>query len=383
VLVQKVVAGVSEFLNGHGATTPAAVIAKGVVGSMVTTKRWLTAASVGLVGLGLSLGAMAQSSSRPESQQNPAAVGRTAQPNLPPEVSPPREPADQRATGSPKHATRNFVVVYAHSPAIARAVAGEAEYQRDRIAKQWFGAPLPDWDKPVSIRVTHAAASSSGSTTLSLARQSIAAMEMNLNGPLQTVLDSLLPHEVAHTVFASHFGKPLPRWADEGMALIHDSPEEQHHHDVRVRELLNAGRAIRLTTLFPMMEYPKDAIAAYAQGHSVCRFLLAQHAAKGVPVLTDIPYLSRLFPNDSAHRRLLAFLQIGVDTGTADAWDKAARDVYGFKSVDDLERAWILWLATPRSELTRDRDSEKPKDKEPDRIPPTELPLGPGRSGRP
>ena len=39
---------------------------------------------------------------------------------------------------------------------------------------------------------------------------------MTIQGSLERILDSVLPHEVTHTVFADHFRRPLPRWADEG-----------------------------------------------------------------------------------------------------------------------------------------------------------------------
>ena len=40
--------------------------------------------------------------------------------------------------------------------------------------------------------------------------------DMKIQGSEERVLDSVLPHEVTHTIFASHFRQPLPRWADEG-----------------------------------------------------------------------------------------------------------------------------------------------------------------------
>ena len=36
------------------------------------------------------------------------------------------------------------------------------------------------------------------------------------------ILDSVLPHEITHTIFATHFGQPLPRWADEGACTTVD-----------------------------------------------------------------------------------------------------------------------------------------------------------------
>ena len=40
---------------------------------------------------------------------------------------------------------------------------------------------------------------------------------MRVIGTPERILDSVLPHEVTHTVMATHFGQPLPRWADVGI----------------------------------------------------------------------------------------------------------------------------------------------------------------------
>ena len=155
---------------------------------------------------------------------------------------------------------------------------------------------------------------------------------MELHGPLTQLLASNLPHEVMHVVLAMHFGRPVPRWADEGIAVLAESEQEQRNHDVRARELLNAGRAIRLSTLFRMTDYPRDMIVLYAQGHSVCRFLLTRPPAAG----DDTPAARRA--------ALLAFLDRGVRENSAESWARAAKEVYGFDSPDALEQAWIDWL---------------------------------------
>jgi hypothetical protein len=57
-------------------------------------------------------------------------------------------------------------------------------------------------------------------------------------------------------------------------------------------------------------------------------------------------------------------------------WDKAAKLVYGFDSVDDLEAAWIEWLKTPESKVNEMMPPKpsSPKDEKPELIPPTKLP---------
>jgi hypothetical protein len=81
----------------------------------------------------------------------------------------------------------------------------------------------------------------------------------------------------------------------------------------------------------------------------------------------------RVGPEDR-HRRLVAFVARGTEGKDAAAWDRAAKDVYGFESVDALEQAWIDWLKTPGSRVG---GPVAPKAGEPDLIPPTKLPPKP------
>jgi len=37
---------------------------------------------------------------------------------------------------------------------------------------------------------------------------------------LDVILKRVLPHEVTHAVLMLHFGRPIPRWADEGAAVL-------------------------------------------------------------------------------------------------------------------------------------------------------------------
>ena len=61
----------------------------------------------------------------------------------------------------------------------------------------------------------------------------------------------------------------------QGIARLHEPVIQQAEHDSLIRQLLNAGRGVRLKVLFRMTEYPQDMTLFHAQGHSVCRFLLS------------------------------------------------------------------------------------------------------------
>jgi hypothetical protein len=229
---------------------------------------------------------------------------------------------------------------------------------------RWLGKELPAASEPIPVKVILTAGSSGGATTFTFgeadgkAPPGVKSAAMELRGPLDTTLKSTLPHEVMHVVLGTHFGRPLPRWADEGIAVLTESDAEQKSHDVRARELLNAGRAIRLSTLFRMTDYPQDSVVTFAQGYSVCRFLLARGAADphpggppGVRAHKTVRYANGAhevrFAKGDREPALLAFLALGMYENTAASWATAAKEVYGFDSLDALEQAWIDSLRPP------------------------------------
>ncbi|MBY0459537.1 MAG: hypothetical protein K2V38_19630 [Gemmataceae bacterium] len=328
----------------------------------------LTAAAVALACLGLGLAAEPPKvSSPPDLPDAPVAQAEVKHPLTVPPV--PSEGAKPAAVGS-----KNFVVS-APTPVVARALAAEAEHQRAVIARRWLGKELPDWAKPCELRFT-TATTSNGASTLTFGKdadgkQALATVSMDLRGDFLKVLSEVLPHEVTHAVLATAFARPLPRWADEGLAISSESDDEQAVHDARCRELVNGGRGFRLKVLFTATEYPRDLIVLYAQGHSVARFLL--HHAAGVPVLKDTPIVGRLFAA-AGHQRLLTFIESGSRENTAASWATAAKEVYGFASLDALEEEWLKWLAKPETALPRKEESPTPKAADPNLIPPPKRP---------
>jgi hypothetical protein len=152
---------------------------------------------------------------------------------------------------------------------------------------------------------------------------------MEIEGPLERLIHSVLPHEVTHTVFAHYFGAPVPRWADEGGAVLSEDQLERDRHDTMVRQILNAGGALRLTRLFTLKDYPREARdvgALYAQGYSVSNFLVGL----------------------SNRQTFLSFVAHGMQPNFG--WDNAARTYYHFQSVSELEQAWLTELRNTKKQ---------------------------------
>lgn len=59
-----------------------------------------------------------------------------------------------------------------------------------------------------------------------------------------------LPHELTHTVLAERFrGRPLPRWIDEGIAMLSESETKRRERLTDLRRTLDRGRSLPIREL--------------------------------------------------------------------------------------------------------------------------------------
>lgn len=219
-----------------------------------------------------------------------------------------------------KHVTPNFEVE-APTAAIAEKVALTAERCREDLAVDWLGHKLPNWFKPCQVRVKVGQFGAGGATTFSFAGGEVYGWDMTVQGSLERILDSVIPHEVSHTIFACHFRRPLPRWADEGAATLAEEDSERRRQRKLAEEVMPSKRRIPLRELLSITEYPKNmqhVLTLYAEGYSLADFLV-QKGGKS---------------------RFLAFMQDAHVSG----WDASLRRHYEEESVEALESKWSNWV---------------------------------------
>ncbi len=215
--------------------------------------------------------------------------------------------------------TQNFIVS-TRDPEFARQVAEAAERFRADLAYEWLGQELPSWPQPCPITVQDAPnLGAGGATSFTFEGGYPSGWTMSIQGSRERILDSVLPHEVTHTVFATHFGQPVPRWADEGACTTVEHPSErakQHHF---LQQFLTTGRGIPFNKMFRMTEYPHDIMPLYSQGHSVAQFLIAQ----------------------GGRRHFIDFVGQGMSSRD---WDSAVDKFYQFEDLSDLQLTWVDWV---------------------------------------
>ena len=82
---------------------------------------------------------------------------------------------------------------------------------------------------------------------------------IKIGGSLDELLPRILPHEVTHIVLMYHFRRPIPRWADEGAAILSENASKLAEHDRRIAQILRTPcKAYTLHFLFNTDDYPRD-----------------------------------------------------------------------------------------------------------------------------
>ena len=241
--------------------------------------------------------------------------------------------------------TPNFVVT-APTAQLAKQVGEAAEVYRKELAIDWTGEPLPgNWSTPCPIAVHVGSIGARGETKFNFQNGEVYGWKMEIHGTEERILDSVLPHEINHTIFASHFRRPLPRWADEGAASLIENESERMRLRKIHDQVMNTTRKIPLRTLLEMKNYPSDnqqVLTLYAEGHSLADYLIQR---------SDKP-------------TYLKFLQLAHERD----WNHALKTYYRFENVEALEKVWDEWVVagspprtSPKGTLLADNARPAPK----------------------
>lgn len=217
------------------------------------------------------------------------------------------------------HRTANFIVE-APTPALARRIGDAAEQYRHDLAVEWLGQPLPRWSRPCPISAQVAPQlGAGGATSFVFDKGEVFNWTMTIQGSEERILDSVLPHEITHTIFATHFRQPLPRWADEGACTTVEHPVERARQHRLLVEFLSTGRGIAFPEMFAMREYPADVLPLYSQGYSLARFLIER----------------------GGRHKYVAFVGDGLAT---ENWPVALASHYGVGDLAQLQHVWLEWV---------------------------------------
>lgn len=173
--------------------------------------------------------------------------------------------------------------VYHNDPKLGEQVAQIAEATRSAVARKWLGQDV-EWEQPAQIYVHPTAESYHRQSGMPTTAPGHSDYDVNSDASIihyrrvfvradhPHMLTAILPHEVTHIVLNGQFGrKLLPRWADEGMAVLSEPYSRIELHLNPLPETYRQGQAFTVQELMAGDEYPKDrAKMASFYGQSVC-----------------------------------------------------------------------------------------------------------------
>ena len=128
---------------------------------------------------------------------------------------------------------------------------------------------------------------------------------------------SALRHELIHVLFAEIFPNDAPpRWAEEGLALLHDSDDKQARHLEDLRQAVNSRTTIPVKRLFATADYPTGWQRAVFYGQS----------------MSAVEYLMQVNTPD----QFVRFVQLSLEANH----ETALQAVYKINGLDEFERGW-------------------------------------------
>ena len=225
--------------------------------------------------------------------------------------------------------TENFKVSSTESLSRAENLAKHAEGLRADFRRNWLGqaAGMP-WTPKCEIvlhtklgsyvsAVGRGSERTVGASLLKADNGKILRRRIDLLGGRTDFLTAALPHELTHVVVQERFAKTsMPRWADEGIAILADPASKQRRHRNDLNNAVASGTTFPAGALLTLSEYPRpDQFGVfYGQSASLTEFLV-----------------QRKTPEE--------FIEF-IERANLSGYDFALRTCYDITSVGELDRKW-------------------------------------------
>jgi tetratricopeptide (TPR) repeat protein len=223
--------------------------------------------------------------------------------------------------------TANFRVLHNQSRETAEDVGRVAERTRAEMQKKWFGEAGDNWKPLCEIhlyataqeyaKLSRESETSPGHSTIFCEGTRVTSRHIHLHCDDANLLTAVLPHEATHIVLAGQFGdKPLPRWADEGMAVLTEPQEKIDRYLARLPDFARQHQLFPVGQLLQQEDWPEVRRIApfYAQSVSVVGFLSEKNGPQ----------------------TFTRFVREGRRVG----YEKALQQIYGYKDFSELEQDW-------------------------------------------
>jgi hypothetical protein len=222
----------------------------------------------------------------------------------------------------------SFRVICRKDFADARRLPEACEALRRQLQETWFGEAAESWSPRCEIvlhpgvagyvrELGQGSQESSGCATIDIEKGRVIKRRVDLRADAADWMFSALPHELTHVVLADKFAtKQIPRWADEGMAILSEPASRQATRRSAMQRALAKAPRYAAGELLALHDYPagdrRDAF--YGQSASLVAYLIER----------DSP------------AKFLEFLQLGQRQG----FEQALTNIYGIHTTAALDARW-------------------------------------------
>jgi hypothetical protein len=226
--------------------------------------------------------------------------------------------------------TANFRIFHSQSPGYAEQVAQLVERVRSEMHHKWFGGEPTPWTPKCDVvihatpeayqKATGVSRESPGHASIGLDRSTgrVATRRIDFPYGSPALMTDVLPHEATHVVLGGNFGKfEVPRWADEGMAVLSETETRIEAHRRNLAKALRDGKLMPVKAVITSKDYPhpSQVMTFYAQSTAL------------------VEYLTKLAGPETFAR----FVRDGLEGKN---YEEALRKHYNVRDFNELEQRW-------------------------------------------
>jgi len=237
--------------------------------------------------------------------------------------------------------TANFKIYCYGTAGVSPETAAACESLRSKLAARWLADARQAWspkcnlvlhasDDDYAREVGAAGRSTAASTLIDRTAGQVTLRRIDVKATRPGWHEGALGHELTHVLLADRFARhALPRWVDEGVAILADTSDKQRRHRQDLEQALAARREFRLIELVTLIDYPEAQRwgTFYGQSASLVEYLVERFGER--------PFLDF------------------VEAASQHGYERALTTAYRL-STAELERQWRAHVAAARDGIVRD-----------------------------
>ncbi|HVJ66411.1 MAG TPA: hypothetical protein VM510_00430 [Caulifigura sp.] len=238
--------------------------------------------------------------------------------------------------------SRRFRIHYSGPDATAVPLVAFCEQTCESLRDRWIADQRPTWSCKCDIYVyatakqfekgAKAPALMWGVADLEIGEGRVFKRRLHVRGDEPAKIKPVLTHEMTHVVLAEYFcRKPIPRWADEGIAVFSEPPERQQRMVSFLKDEAAMKRLLPLRQItaagYQGPQNERESELFYGQSGAVIEYLVTKHQ------LTEAG--------------VLQLVHLSGEQG----WEKAIEKTLPGTKAAQFESEWKTWLVNREETL--------------------------------